>query len=374
MRYYVDNGYPRWQETLNFLDLIAKWWSILNVKTTSKGKRKRDVNSQQITNDNLDLVEYSFLKYFNWLCEWQASGSNGLSDETFKTFKQTSRAFPLLARYLIEGKCLEYVLSGKITSDFIEKRFGRYRQLSGANYFALGRQFVEAEKEIRVKYSIKEVCEIMKTDKKVDEDILVSHSETIMDGLSENIDNETLHMDNNIIFYIAGFIARSLKKIIKCEECSNICGTNEEISMPTVVDIPEDCDSFLNSINRGGLIKPSDLTFLSCIASWSVYKLIMDNNDSKSYFLLCKSQLAVFVKCLFIHIKDNDTYSDILKTSCMRDHSFETIIKSVAETFFNVIAKNFVSDVNSITHSNKKRKSCGIISKNAKIIRLQSSN
>ena len=54
MRYYVDNGYPYWQETLNFLDLIAKWWSILNVKPPSKGKRKRDVNSQPITNDNLD--------------------------------------------------------------------------------------------------------------------------------------------------------------------------------------------------------------------------------------------------------------------------------------------------------------------------------
>ena len=69
MRYYVDNGYPHWQETLNFLHLVAKWWSILNVKTPSTGKRKRDVNSQPITNDNLDQVEYFFSKCFNWLCE-----------------------------------------------------------------------------------------------------------------------------------------------------------------------------------------------------------------------------------------------------------------------------------------------------------------
>ena len=48
MRYYVDNGYPHWQEKLNFLDLIAKWWSILNVKTPSNGKRKRDVTTQPI--------------------------------------------------------------------------------------------------------------------------------------------------------------------------------------------------------------------------------------------------------------------------------------------------------------------------------------
>ena len=105
----------------------------------------------------------------------------------------------------------------------------------------------------------------------------------------------------------------------------------------------------------GWLRKPSDLTFLSCIASWSVYELIMDNNDTKSYFLSCKSLRAVFVKCLFIHMKDSDTYSSILKTSYIRDYSFETISKSVAEKFFNVVAKNLVSDVNSITHSNKKR-------------------
>ena len=101
----------------------------------------------------------------------------------------------------------------KLTSYFINKRFGHYRQLSGANYFASERQFIEAEKAIRVKslikfskYSIKEVCKIMKT---------------------------------------AGFVARSLKKRIKCVECNNILGSNEEISMPMVVDIP---------INRGGLI------------------------------------------------------------------------------------------------------------------------
>ena len=109
MGYYVNNGHPHWQETLNFLDLIAKWRSTLNVKTPSKRKRKRNVNSQSNTNDNLDQVEYLFSKFFNWFCESQASGSNGLSDETFKTFKQTSRALPLLARYLIEEKCLEYV-------------------------------------------------------------------------------------------------------------------------------------------------------------------------------------------------------------------------------------------------------------------------
>ena len=107
------------------------------------------------------------------------------------------QTFPLLVRYLLDEKHLSYVLSGKIQSDYLEKRFGRNRQLSGANYFASERQFIEAEKAIRVKslikfskYFIKGVCEIMKSDDNEEENVLLLHSETIMDGISEVTDNE----------------------------------------------------------------------------------------------------------------------------------------------------------------------------------------
>ena len=91
--------------------------------------------------------------------------------------------------------------------------------------------------------------------------MLLLHSETITDGISEVIDNELSYMDSNIIFYVAGFIARSLKKQVKCEECSNILGRNEEIVITTTLDVPSDCSYFLDSINRGGLVKPSDFIF-----------------------------------------------------------------------------------------------------------------
>ena len=127
MKYYVANGYPLWQETLDFLNLIAKWWNILNVKSLSKGLRKRDQNAEPITKDNHCQVEDFFKNFVSWLCEWKSSGNNGFSVETFKASQPT---FPLLARYLIEEKRLTYILSGKIQSDFLERRFGRYRQLS----------------------------------------------------------------------------------------------------------------------------------------------------------------------------------------------------------------------------------------------------
>ena len=56
-----------------------------------------------------------------------------------------------------------------------------------------------------------------------------------MDGPSEVNDSELSHMDSNIIFYVAGFIARSLKTQVNCEGCSNILGKNEEIVIPTTL-------------------------------------------------------------------------------------------------------------------------------------------
>ena len=55
-----------------------------------------------------------------------------------------------LATYLMEYKGMSKVLLGKFSSDPIEKRFGQFRQLSGANFFISVRQLLDAEKRIRI--------------------------------------------------------------------------------------------------------------------------------------------------------------------------------------------------------------------------------
>ena len=129
----MENGYSHWEGTLTFLDLIAKWWNILNVKSPSKGKRKRNPDCEKISAENYEKISEFFSKIVAWIDNWKSSGNPGLSNETFKTFKLTSSTIPLLAEYLLFELDLQYVLTGKIQSDFLEKRFGRYRQLSGAN-------------------------------------------------------------------------------------------------------------------------------------------------------------------------------------------------------------------------------------------------
>ena len=64
----------------------------------------------------------------------------------------TTLAVIELVQYLLNPKNeINFVLLGLIQSDFLEGRFGRYRQLNGGNYYASVLQFLQAEKTIRLR-------------------------------------------------------------------------------------------------------------------------------------------------------------------------------------------------------------------------------
>ena len=151
---------------------------------------------------------------------------------------------------------MKYILSGNIQSDPLEKRFGRYWQLRGANYFGSQKQFLEAEKAIRVKslikfsnYSMKEICQIMGKDEKKIESEVEIYSEMLVDMMCSKENAAYLSgIDKNVIYYVAGFIARSVKKSIKCKDCGNVLGNNTEIRMILDGIATEDCQYFLDLV------------------------------------------------------------------------------------------------------------------------------
>ena len=99
----------------------------------------------------------------------ESSDKQGFSKETFLCAKQTSSSMVGLIPYLLNGKKLDYVLTGNLQSDPLEGRFGRYRRSAGTNYFISVRQILEAEKAIRIQslvsidgdgFNVKEIREI----------------------------------------------------------------------------------------------------------------------------------------------------------------------------------------------------------------------
>jgi hypothetical protein len=132
--------------------LVRTWLNVLNVRTTSAGIRKRNDFKKPIASSS--SPSRSFLQKFRtWLQTWKekAKKGKGLSKEAFFCALQTTKSYSDLAKYLLEEKHFSFVLFGKVGSNPIERCFGCYRQLAGANYYLSVRQFLEAEKTIRIK-------------------------------------------------------------------------------------------------------------------------------------------------------------------------------------------------------------------------------
>lgn len=109
--------------TQAFIDLIIKLWEILNVKSTSKGFRKRDVDSNPIY--KVDDKRISFLNdVHNWLCKWenfsQKAREGRLTNETLVALKHTVNTFVHLVPYLLNEMHLLFILTGKFQTDCLE--------------------------------------------------------------------------------------------------------------------------------------------------------------------------------------------------------------------------------------------------------------
>lgn len=68
-----------------------------------------------------------------------------LSKETHAALELTTNALVELARYSFEELELSYVLFGKIQTDSLEDWFGKYRQLTGAQYHISIRQIMKSK-------------------------------------------------------------------------------------------------------------------------------------------------------------------------------------------------------------------------------------
>ena len=140
---------PSWSETATFLTWVKKIWNILNVKTISKGKHKQREDMYPINSvidekiDILSSYEADFQK-------WKNSNEPGLSTETFSAMIVSLKSIKLIALHLLENVGFNYVLTGKLNSDPIERRFGRYRQLSGGNFYISAKNVAENERKIRI--------------------------------------------------------------------------------------------------------------------------------------------------------------------------------------------------------------------------------
>jgi hypothetical protein len=386
LRFYSD---AHWN-TADLLDIFHNWWNVVNVRSTTIGLKKRDELKKPVTATNCDQIQY--LEAFGaWLRQWKetAGKKTSLTRETLFCAIQTSQSLPLLAKYLLTKKEFNFVLLGKISSDPIEHRFGHYRQLAGANYFMSVHQFLEAEKAIRlkllIKYSKLTMAESLQNLASMNNNSSGPSVQRDVDLLLTLLEEEPLEIEMSediedaIIYFVSGYIARGILKTTKWQLCSQlVC---ESRDMPPVLfcddanSEPGRKSAFLDQINRGGLVKPSDLVFIYyCIHAHELHHLLFATKDCKDAFLSSHLPRDVFAALLRQKMEGSHSTRQLLETKCAAGHDLEKAFTRIATTFCNCMLKNYVSELNDKLHEARKRAPKAQDSKtpdNRKIAKLQ---
>src|SRR6218665_2075370 len=158
-------------------------------------------------------------------------------------------------------------------------------QLSGANYYISMRQVLESDRKIRtvslLKYSkvslsdIDTAIQCVASAPQSDANLL---AEAIADSLTLNY--EPTSSDANIILYISGAIARSIVRVTKCNFCKESLISEENQEHAEIEDSSQrEAAEFLNGINRGGLLKPTNFAFMLAMHCWRVFEELRGNAD-----------------------------------------------------------------------------------------------
>src|SRR6218665_1472547 len=165
-------------------------------------------------------------------------------------------------------------------------------QLSGANYYISMRQDLESDRKIRT-VSLLKYSKVSLSDIDTAIQCVASAPQSGANLLAEAIaDSLTLNYEPPCIkrcqhhLYISGAIARSIVRATKCNFCKESLISEENQEHAEIEDSSKrEAAEFLNGINRGGLLKPTNFAFMLAMHCWRVFEELRCNADLMARFL-----------------------------------------------------------------------------------------
>ncbi|KAG1673397.1 hypothetical protein GQR58_015608 [Nymphon striatum] len=309
LKFFTSQMNKPWEGTHKFVSLILKLWNIINVKSTTKGYHKCNIQQDPLL--SINDWKLNFISDFSKFLEiWHSNGAkHGLSKETFTALHHMCLTLPALAKYAFEELGFQYVLLGMFQSDPIESRFGWYRQLSGANYYVSAKQVIESEEKIKAISLMKFTnFDLNSVSNSIDKEIISSDDiQLIEDALNEISDSyhcQINHNDVNIIYYVAAAIIKTELRQSRCEDCKKIL---------------VDSSTNLHSMNFDQFDKIDQ----------SVKQFVAQSSNHNTFF-----NKVVFSFTEISAIEHNNL--------CPNGHKF---VNNIVNRFFNCCMKNFVKDI-----------------------------
>ena len=174
---------------------------------------------------------------------------------------------------------------------------------------------------------------------------------------------ERIRDDVPITYYVAGYLARQILTTVKCKDCQQLITENNQQLQIEIEDVGliEDLaegKAFLDAINRGGLVKPSELLFIICTHASDLYQHIRGDEKLLSELLACRNAQAFFIQVFLAQLETHDETRSIVDVSCKEKHKFTSYIRQAAATMFNLFAKNLTTEYNAEIYKERKRNKC----------------
>ena len=172
--------------------------------------------------------------------------------------------------------------------------------------------------------------------------------------LDGNID---LKGEEGVVFYIAGYISKGLLKKSKCDGCEALFLKSRSPPNLEISDEKEqkERERFLKSIDRGGLVTPSELLYLVCMHAVELKVELFDDGPIQKMFFELESPREVFAETLAQKSSNTLEAQEVLDQRCKNGHKFLQFVPRIAKTMFNCISKNFIASINDKIHASRKR-------------------
>ena len=159
--------------------------------------------------------------------------------------------------------------------------------------------------------------------------------------------------DKNILFYVAGFIARIVSKESNCSECKDLCVSQENQLQIDFLEM-DNCEEddahtgkyLLEQVNRGGLCTPTELIYRSCLYNWNFYRTLSAQGSFLDEVYKSRNSKATYVHMATSLMAEGELSSQILKEHCSCNHSFEAVFPKICYKMFNLMTRNYTFRIN----------------------------
>jgi len=173
------------------------------------------------------------------------------------------------------------------------------------------------------------VCQILEAEKTIRLIALLKFSRLSLDEIREFLEVESSQQvpheeDSCIVFYIAGCFAQSISKSLKCTSCASMIkedggiSVSFEVNYSDVAEEKEARERFLNEINRGGLVRPSELFFIACMHTWSFYYQVKEDNNARKFLLSRPEPRQVSVAAVTMELSSSGETESLLNKMLKR--------------------------------------------------------